>query len=53
MERLRSLIDNATRSNVKLKGRNEDGILKVLEKKEGQGVSKSDISSYRDYAAFP
>ena len=53
VERLRPLIDNAARSNVKLKGWNEDGILKVLETKEGQGVSKSDISSYRDYAAFP
>ena len=39
VERLRPLIDNAARSNVKLKGWNEDRILKVLEIKEGQGQS--------------
>ena len=53
VERVRPLIDNAAGSNVKLKGWNEDGILEVLETKEGQRVSKSDISSYRDCAAFP
>lgn len=35
VERLRPFIDNAARSNAKLKGWNEDGIIKVPETKEG------------------